>query len=108
MRTHQQIDARSLALAQAIVEKIDGDPARTGLAKAKSVCERWTRMGHVPGVEEWNAILEHPWGEIRAILLDESEEGQRLRQNSPFCGTLSPHERWRIYRDYRDHDTTTT
>jgi len=33
------------------------------------------------------------------ILLDESEEGTRLRQIDPFCGILTPKERWEIYRE---------
>ena len=45
------------------------------------------------------AILERPWAEIRSILLDDSEEGRRLRQNDPFCGVLTPAERWDIYRE---------
>ena len=36
---------------------------------------------------------------MRAVLLDESDEGQRLRQNDPFCGVLTPKERWAIYRE---------
>jgi hypothetical protein len=45
------------------------------------------------------AILQGSWPEIRSVLLDESEEGKRLRQNSPFCGILTPVERWAIYRE---------
>jgi len=77
MRTHQQIDRRSLAMARAIV-------ARGGLDRAKETCRRWVEMGNLPA-REWLPLLEKPWAEIRAILLDESEEGQRLRQNDPFC-----------------------
>jgi len=44
-------------------------------------------------------ILQRPWPEIRNILLNESEEGTRLRQSDPFCGILTPAERWEIYRD---------
>jgi hypothetical protein len=51
---------------------------------------------------EWSVIMTRPWEEIRTILLDESEEGQRLRQSDPFCGILSPEERWEIYRDFAD------
>ena len=105
MRTHQEIDARSLAMARAIVRKIDSDPARQGIARAKSVCERWARLGNVPGVDEWREILDLPWGRLRVVLLDASEEGQRLRQNSPFCGVIAPKERWQIYREYRDNET---
>lgn len=85
-------------MARRIVEKIDGDPAREGLERAGRVCTRWVAMGNVPA-REWMAILQRPWEEIRGILLDDSEEGRRLRQNDPFCGILTPTERWEIYRE---------
>jgi hypothetical protein len=98
VKTHQDIDERSLTMARRIVEKIDVDPDRAGLDRARGVCERWVQMGNVPA-REWKSILERPWAEIREILLDESEEGRRLRQNDPFCGILTPEERWEIYRE---------
>lgn len=102
MRTHQQIDQRSLAMARAIVDKIDRDPQRRGLEHARAVCQRWHRERPLPAVSEWLALLEKPWEEIRQILLDESGRGQRLRQSDPFCGILSPQERWAIYRVHRE------
>ena len=101
MRTHQQIDRRSLAMVRRIVEKIDADPERRGLAHAKLVCERWAAQG-IRSAREWQTLLEKPWDEVRAILLDGSDEGQRLRQTDPFCGILTPQERWEIYREHRD------
>ena len=85
-------------MVREIVARIDADPARRGFEHAKHVCQRWLALGNVPA-REWMNILERPWEEVRAVLLDESEEGQRLRQNDPFCGVLSPHERWKIYRE---------
>lgn len=98
MRTHQAIDRRSLEMARRIVAKIDADPARAGFERAKRVCRRWAEMGNIPA-REWLPLLERPWEDVRRILLDESEEGQRLRQNDPFCGILTPRERWEIYRE---------
>lgn len=105
MRTHQRIDERSLAMAKAIVTRIDADPKREGLARANSVCERWEKRHPNPCNREWLGLLAEPWGEARAILLDETDEGRRLRQNSPFCGILTPKERWEIYRRFRDDDS---
>ena len=98
MKNHQQIDQRSLALARAVVDVIDRDPAHSGLERARSTCKRWTRHQPSPAVAEWGRILEQEWGAIRLLLLDPGEEGCRLRQSSPFCGVLSPRERWEIYR----------
>lgn len=102
MKTHQQIDDRSLAMARAIVAKIDHDPERKGLAKAQAISRRWCRQRPTPANKEWLDIMERPWEEIRAVLLDESEEGKRLRQNDPFCGILTPEERWAIYREHNE------
>jgi hypothetical protein len=102
MKTHEQIDQRSLAMARAIVAKIDHDPARAGLAKARETCSRWYQEHPLTAIREWLEILDQPWEQIRAVLLDESEEGQRLRQSDPFCGILTPRERWEIYRKYRE------
>lgn len=103
MRDHDAIDRRSLTMAQRIVEKIDDDPARGGLAHARSVCERWVSRGNVPA-QEWLQILDRPWEEIREILLSESEDAKRLRQSDPFCGILTPQERWQIYREAARHE----
>lgn len=84
---------------RAIVRKIDEDPDRRGLEHAREVCRRWVKAGNRPAME-WARILERPWEGVRAVLLDESDEGQRLRQSDPFCGILSPHERWAIYREF--------
>lgn len=97
METHQDIDRRSLEMARQIVAKIDADPQRAGLERARQVCRRWVEKGNVPA-REWLTLLDRPWEQVRSILLDESEEGQRLRQNDPFCGILTPAERWAIYR----------
>ena len=85
-------------MARRIVAKIDADPRREGLERAKRVCARWVERGNVPA-REWLEILRRPWSEVRQILLDDSEESRRLRQNDPFCGILTPVERWEIYRE---------
>jgi len=100
--THQQIDQRSLAMAKAVVERIDRDPERAGLKKAKSTCQRWFQSEPAAAIGEWLAILDLPWEKIRLVLLDESEEGQRLRQSAPFAGVLTPQERWNIYRSFHE------
>jgi hypothetical protein len=85
-------------MARRIAARIDNDPARQGFEHARQVCARWVSQGNVPA-REWMAILQRPWPEVREILLDDSEEGRRLRQNDPFCGILTPVERWEIYRE---------
>ena len=108
MKTHNDIDRRSLILAREIVDRIDRDTERKGLAKARSVCERWAQNSPQPAVDEWRSLLKKDWHEIRKMLLADDETGQRLRQSSPFCGILTPVERWRIYRKGGSHDPGAT
>jgi hypothetical protein len=89
-------------MARAIVERIDLDPARRGLTKARDTCRRWYNQRPEPAIREWLEILERPWEEIRTILLDSTDEGQRLRQSDPFCGILTPEERWTIYKQFSE------
>ncbi len=105
MRTHQEIDERSLALAQAIVMKIDADPQLDGLRRARETCARWFEESPAPAHAEWLEILRKDWGSIHAVLLDPGENGQRLRQSNPFCGVLDPQERWEIYRRFTHEQT---
>jgi len=102
VRTHRSIDERSLAMARAIAAKIDADPGHGGVQRARAICERWERLSPSPNHREWLEILRKPWAEIRAILLEDSEEGRRRRQNSPFCGILTSKERWSIYRRFQE------
>lgn len=104
MKTHEQIDRRSLALARAVVDRIDTDRRYTGLDKARSLCHQWRAKSNNPTLEEWEFILQKPWPEVRRVLLDESETGCRLRQSNPFCGILSPRERWAVYREFKAHE----
>jgi hypothetical protein len=97
-KPHFTIDERGLVLAEEIVRRIDGDPQRRGLAHARDLCNKWLSVCRSPAIEEWQRLLDQDWSSIREILLDASEEGARLRQSSPFCGVLSPSERWQFYK----------
>ena len=109
MTSHSQIDERSRLLAEKVVRTIDADPHRHGIAHARALCARWLASPSAsPDLKHWQDILSRPWTEIRMHLLDPSEEGTRLRQSSPFCGVLSPRERWRVYKEFKCHDTQTT
>ena len=47
---------------------------------------------------EWKQLIEkHTWERLREILLEESDEGQRLRSSHPFTGLLTDDERDAIY-----------
>ena len=95
---HPHIDVRSLDRARIVVERIDADPSLFNVAHEN--LERWRRLhGTLSRAnEEWKQILERPWREIREILLDESDEGQRLRSSHPFVGIVTEEERLEIMK----------
>ncbi len=103
MKDHYTIDQRGLALAHAIVAKIEQGDVGVGIATAQEVNARWRAM--VPSAlhDEWQVILATDWETIKQTLLCPSEYGQRLRQNNPFCGILTPQERWKIFEEYRQY-----
>ena len=96
---HAGIDRRVLEMTRVIVAKIDRDRAlvRVGIENI----ERWTRQneGYLPRCHaEWKELIEtHPWERLREILLEQSDEGQRLRSSHPFAGILTQDERDAIY-----------
>ena len=83
---HPEIDARSLEMTRITVARIDECPEllRTGRENIEDAAHQ--NDGYVPKAStEWLEILEtRPWSEIRKMLLEESDEGQRLRSSHPF------------------------
>ena len=91
MTCHKDIDARSLLLAEAVAEKIDAN------SELLAGVREWVGKQESSAYKEWQRILTHSWAEVKDILLENSDEGQRLRQSSPFVGILSPQERWKFF-----------
>lgn len=52
-------------------------------------------------VDEWESLLRGPIGPLMSALLDESDHGIDLRQNSPFAGALSQDERMAVIKGPR-------
>ncbi len=93
MKSHQEIDERSLRLARAVAERLDENPELLDRVR------NWAESQESPAVREWLPILRGPWEQIRKVLLSADQESTRLRQSSPFVGVLSPRERWAIYAE---------
>ena len=89
---HPHIDARILDACRLIVQRIDEDAERFQIAFENLEGERARRGRLSRASEEWRAILDRPWAEIRALLLEESDEGQRLRSSHPFRGLINQGE----------------
>ena len=107
--SHLALDTASLEMARRIAAGLATHPH--WITHARSNLRRWqSRNSDAPGLlrcyQEWLTILELPIEEIQRRLVEPSEEGQRLRQSSPFAGVLSPREVWAIKRAC--HESTAT
>lgn len=96
---HELQDSVSLELARQVAVRLRRSP--DALAVALENLDRWSRCNQdsprlLRCYEEWRNILARPVEEICETLCNQSEDGQRLRQNSPFVGILSPREVWEI------------
>ena len=107
MKDHRLIDERSLAFDRVTAAKIAADPAL--IDRARSTLTHWlgTASPRVrPVLLEWQAILDGTVENLLAILTATDERATRLRQSSPFAGTLSTAERTAILQEYLDREST--
>ena len=82
-----------------------------GIELARANLERWSRRNHdapalLRNYAEWRKLLDLPVEAIGASLTAETDEGQRLRQNSPFAGVLTAAEVWETKARCRDDART--
>ncbi len=98
------VDLLSLSLHAKVAEKMLVD--RAGVIKtAQDNLKRWLESESFVGSErnallEWQEILESSTlEEVRKIITQETDEGQRLRSSSPFVGVLSEEEREKIWSE---------
>ena len=102
--SHRIHDEVGLELARQVAVRLreSGQP----LVIARENLARWRRLN--PGspallrcYDEWDAILGRPVEGICNVLCADTEEGRRLRQNSPFAGVLSAESVWSTKRRLR-------
>jgi len=108
--SHPEIDQVSLELGRRIAERRRRQPELIDFAHANLM--RWSRQNaSAPSLlrcyAEWQQILSQPVDEICTLLCSESDNAQRLRQNSPFAGVLTPKEVWEIKSRFRHSSATT-
>jgi hypothetical protein len=101
---HTFQDEVSLEIARRVAARLELSPEP--LAVALENLERWSQQNaNAPALlccyAEWREILALPVEQVCARLCEESDAGQRLRQNSPFAGVLSAAEVWDIKRHLR-------
>ena len=102
--SHEFQNQASLAMACRIAAGLPEHPEWLDFARAN--LERWSRQNAgTPSLlrcyDEWRTLLERGVTGVAASLTADTGEGQRLRQNSPFAGVLSPREVWEIKSRHR-------
>jgi len=92
-------EERSLAYHRAIVRAMDEDEAI--LVRARAKIRAWEARAPMSAsyVAAWRAALDGPRAALVTLMLDPSEYARAMRQTTPFAGSLSPRERWRIFRE---------
>lgn len=95
--SHGRARARSLAYHRAVAQRL----RKPMVAEARHVLLRWREQGRIDEryADRWEQLLARPLPEIRHALLEQSQDADDLRQNSPFAGVLSEPERRRIMRE---------
>lgn len=94
-RTHQELDARSLALHGLVADKIRRDPAL--LDRVRANLTRWRGLAtpnERPYLDEWARLVDAGLEPCLAVATEDSERAATLRQSSPFTGILTPRERF--------------
>jgi transcriptional regulator with XRE-family HTH domain len=94
-------DRRSLALHEAIAQRLIEDPvAVTERARKTLSLMIEKHPGAAPLLTEWDAILRRPVSEVADLLLDPRPRARDLRQVTPFAGILSTAERTEVYKRF--------
>ena len=108
MRTHQEIDERSLMLHRFVADKIRQDPALFDVARA--TLARWRARvdaASQPYLERWDDLMRQGMEPCLAVAVEESQRADALRQNSPFSGILTNSERFMLLKTWRrTHETS--
>lgn len=102
--SHQDMDRRARALAEAVALRITKNPELVRKA-ADKVRRRLSSASEREAHElsEWLDVLEHKsTAQIRRLLLDPGERGVRLRQSLPFLDVLTESERRSVLQRVND------
>jgi hypothetical protein len=97
---HRKFEERSLALHREIARRIRSNPDL--LSSVRERLSKDIRSGRfsislTEAMQEWLDLLDSSSVEqLPELLIDEGENGRRLRQSTPFAGILTKEERRRI------------
>lgn len=107
MRTHQEIDARSLALHRLVASTIRRDPGR--FEGAKATLARWRTevcASSQPYLAEWERLMNQGMEACLDFAGEDSEWATAMRQSSPLACVLTNQERFAFLKKWnQDHAT---
>lgn len=101
MRTHHELDSRSLALHRLVADKVRRDAAL--LDRARATLQRWHQTASPRTfvyLDVWQALLEEGEDACLAAATEESEWANALRQASPFACLLTNQERFAFLKQW--------
>lgn len=101
MNPHVLAELRSLSAHVEIAKRIVHDPSI--VTRALERLERDHALGITSDYyyTRWRDALAGPTIRLTELLCSEHEEAVAMRQASPFAGTLSPNERWALWKNVR-------
>jgi hypothetical protein len=101
MRTHYDLDERSLRLHRLIAEKLRREPQRFAMVQA--TLAHWQQVVDPraqPYVQSWQELARQGMQACLEAAVQPTEQGQALRQASPFAGVLTHKERFAFFREW--------
>lgn len=102
--SHRRNEERSLLLHRAIGQKLKQDPEGVLKVVWPQVERMAARPSSRPYADAWRELLSLPLPELLSELVDPGQRMRDLRQCTPFAGVLTPHERWDLYRAFREQE----
>jgi hypothetical protein len=101
MRTHAELDKRSLAMHCLVAERVRRDPAL--FERAQLTLARWRSTvcaASQPYLDEWDALMSQGAEVCLRVATEDSERATALRQSSPFAGLLTHQERFAFLKSW--------
>ncbi len=110
--SHQFLDRYNLLYHREVARRLQANPQAI-LARARQNIERWwpAHAGSFSenALQEWRGLLERlSLAELTKLMIEDSDEGQRLRQSTPFTGLLTETERAELWRRCAEGDVSGT
>jgi hypothetical protein len=103
MNWHEVIDERSIELHGVIARELRANPAKLDLVVAwiqRFLDDPDRGEDSKDALQEWLQIIRQGLPAVLGVFADRSDEGQRLRQSTPFAVLMPQDERAQIFAKY--------